>query len=386
VFERFTDRARRVLVLAQEEARLLNHNFIGTEHLLLGLIHEGEGVAAKALEVLGLGLDQVREKVEEAVGAADSTATASPPFTPRAKYVLELSLREALQLNHNYIGTEHLLLGLVREGKGVAAQVLASLGADLSTVRRQVIEMLPGNPSPEGAARTGFTPNRTGPRCPGCRTLLDGRVGYRVLPVPPVGAAGASEPIDVIFVYCLNCGVVIAHTEPAGTTERLSERDTRSSTLGLSTTETDSPPPHPYPRLIAEGTTGEGVRWTLTAGGRDDSYATMVRTEDADGIIDSGGMGGPKLWGGDRLNFYRGVNSDRGPRSVAVRCDPSIVRLVLVLEPATELELTQCGDGVIDGLRFGITLVARDAQLREIIGFDGDGSVVERHDLRRAGH
>jgi len=148
LFERFTDRARRVLVLAQEEARLLNHNFIGTEHILLGLIHEGEGVAAKALESLGISLEAVREKVEETIGPAGQTTSGSPPFTPRAKKVLELSLREALQLGHNYIGTEHMLLGLVREGEGVAAQVLVSLGADLSRVRQQVIQLLSGYQSP----------------------------------------------------------------------------------------------------------------------------------------------------------------------------------------------------------------------------------------------
>jgi ATP-dependent Clp protease ATP-binding subunit ClpC len=145
MFERFTDRARRVLVLAQEEARLLNHGFIGTEHILLGLIHEGEGLAAKALESLGISLEAVREKVEETIGPAGSTGpSASPPFTPRAKKVLELSLREALQLGHNYIGTEHILLGLVREGEGVAAQVLVSLGADLPRVRQKVIQLVSG--------------------------------------------------------------------------------------------------------------------------------------------------------------------------------------------------------------------------------------------------
>jgi ATP-dependent Clp protease ATP-binding subunit ClpC len=144
LFERFTERARRVMVLAQEEARLLNHNFIGTEHLLLGLIHEGEGVAAKALEQLGISLEAVREKVEETMGAPSTAAGGSPPFTPRAKKVLELSLREALQLGHNYIGTEHILLGLVREGEGVAARVLVDLGADLSRVRQQVIQLLSG--------------------------------------------------------------------------------------------------------------------------------------------------------------------------------------------------------------------------------------------------
>src|ERR1700729_2293997 len=145
VFERFTDRARRVLVLAQEEARLLNHSFIGTEHILLGLIHEGEGLAAKALESLGISLEAVREKVEETIGPAGSAPTGSPPFTPRAKKVLELSLREALQLGHNYIGTEHMLLGLVREGEGAGAQVLVGLGADLEQVRRQVIKLLAGH-------------------------------------------------------------------------------------------------------------------------------------------------------------------------------------------------------------------------------------------------
>ena len=132
MFERFTDRARRVVVLAQEEARLLNHNYIGTEHILLGLIHEGEGVAAKALESLGISLEAVRSQVEEIIGQGGSSPSGHIPFTPRAKKVLELSLREALQLGHNYIGTEHILLGLIREGEGVAAQVLVKLGADLS--------------------------------------------------------------------------------------------------------------------------------------------------------------------------------------------------------------------------------------------------------------
>ncbi|MGH9070870.1 MAG: ATP-dependent Clp protease ATP-binding subunit [Acidimicrobiales bacterium] len=162
MFERFTDRARRVLVLAQEEARLLNHNFIGTEHILLGLIHEGEGVAAKALESLGISLEAVREKVEETIGPAASAPAGSPPFTPRAKKVLELSLREALQLGHNYIGTEHMLLGLVREGDGVAAQVLVHLGADLARVRSQVINLLSGyqGKEPVGAgASSGDNPS-----------------------------------------------------------------------------------------------------------------------------------------------------------------------------------------------------------------------------------
>src|ERR671922_620146 len=144
MFERFTDRARRVVVLAQEEARMLNHNYIGTEHILLGLIHEGEGVAAKALESLGISLEAVRQQVEEIIGQGGSSPSGHIPFTPRAKKVLELSLREALQLGHNYIGTEHILLGLIREGEGVAAQVLQKLGADLNRVRQQVIQLLSG--------------------------------------------------------------------------------------------------------------------------------------------------------------------------------------------------------------------------------------------------
>ncbi len=150
MFERFTDRARRVVVLAQEEARLLNHNYIGTEHILLGLIHEGEGVAAKALESLGISLEAVRQQVEEIIGQGGSSPSGHIPFTPRAKKVLELSLREALQLGHNYIGTEHILLGLIREGEGVAAQVLVKLGADLSRVRQQVIQLLSGYPGSTG--------------------------------------------------------------------------------------------------------------------------------------------------------------------------------------------------------------------------------------------
>ena len=160
MFERFTDRARRVVVLAQEEARLLNHNYIGTEHILLGLIHEGEGVAAKALESLGVSLEAVRNQVEEIIGQGGTSPSGHIPFTPRAKKVLELSLREALQLGHNYIGTEHILLGLIREGEGVAAQVLVKLGADLSRVRQQVIQLLSGYSGPGGQA--GGDPEKAG--------------------------------------------------------------------------------------------------------------------------------------------------------------------------------------------------------------------------------
>ena len=162
MFERFTDRARRVVVLAQEEARMLNHNYIGTEHILLGLIHEGEGVAAKALESLGISLEAVRSQVEEIIGQGQSAPTGHIPFTPRAKKVLELSLREALQLGHNYIGTEHILLGLIREGEGVAAQVLQKLGADLNRVRQQVIKLLSDSKGVEPAGQAGEVFGRLG--------------------------------------------------------------------------------------------------------------------------------------------------------------------------------------------------------------------------------
>ncbi len=168
MFDRFTDRARRVIVLAQDEARMLNHNYIGTEHILLGLIHEGEGVAAKALEALGISLEAVREQVEEIIGQGQQAPTGHIPFTPRAKKVLELSMREALQINHPYIGTEHILLGLIREGEGVAAQVLIKLGADLNRVRNQVLQLLSGFQSKEAA--TAGAPE-TGPQQQGSSIL-----------------------------------------------------------------------------------------------------------------------------------------------------------------------------------------------------------------------
>jgi Clp amino terminal domain, pathogenicity island component len=144
MFERFTDRARRVVVLAQEEARLLDHNYIGTEHILLGLIHEGEGLAAQVLVSMDISLATVRAEVEEIIGHGGQAPSGHIPFTPRSKKVLEMSLREALQLGHNYIGTEHILLGLIREGEGVAAQILTKLGADLSRVRQAVVQQLSG--------------------------------------------------------------------------------------------------------------------------------------------------------------------------------------------------------------------------------------------------
>jgi ATP-dependent Clp protease ATP-binding subunit ClpA len=158
VFERFTERARRVVVLAQEEARMLNHNYIGIEHILLGLVREGEGVAAKALESLGISLEAVRQQVEEIIGQGQQAPSGHIPFTPRAKKVLELSLREALQLGHNYVETEHILLGLIREGEGVAAQVLVKLGSGPARVRAHLLTGAQG-PNPELArevAPVGF--------------------------------------------------------------------------------------------------------------------------------------------------------------------------------------------------------------------------------------
>jgi ATP-dependent Clp protease ATP-binding subunit ClpC len=158
MFEKFSDRARRVVVLSQEEARLLNHNFIGTEHILLGLVHEDEGVAARALQSLNIRLDAVRREVEEIVGQGGSPPSEHIPFTPRAKKVLELSLREAIQLGHNYIGTEHILLGLLREGEGVACQVLVKLGASLPKVRARVLQLAAGVPG-QGAGGLVFRPS-----------------------------------------------------------------------------------------------------------------------------------------------------------------------------------------------------------------------------------
>jgi ATP-dependent Clp protease ATP-binding subunit ClpC len=218
VFERFTDRARRVIVLAQEEARMLNHNYIGTEHVLLGLIHEGEGIAARALGSLGISLDSVRDEITEIIGQGQSVPAGHIPFTPRAKKVLELSLRESIELGHNYIGTEHLLLGLLAEGEGVGAQVLAKMGATLTSVRSEVLKLLEGYVGKEAVSMAGGgrveTVTREPPSteaepadwpvCPRCRRPLEETVGYRVLDVP--AAAGESEARAVAFAFCQRCG------------------------------------------------------------------------------------------------------------------------------------------------------------------------------------
>jgi ATP-dependent Clp protease ATP-binding subunit ClpC len=217
MFERFTDRARRVLVLAQEEARLLEHNFIGTEHILLGLVHEGESVAAQALQALGISLAAVREKVAETIGPATGAPAAAPPFTPRAKKVLELSLREALQLGHNHIGTEHLLLGLVCEGEGVAAQVLIELSGSLSQVRDEVMRLLGGGASDRPSLSRTREPRGTlarssgSPECPGCRISLTDTLRWSTIAVP--GRSGEREGLrHAVVWWCRACGRTISIT------------------------------------------------------------------------------------------------------------------------------------------------------------------------------
>jgi ClpA/ClpB-like protein len=192
MFERFTDRARRVVPLAQEEAKRLDHNYIGTEHLLLGLIREGEGVGAKALESLGISLDAVRQQVEEIIGRGQQAPSGHIPFTPRAKKVLELSLREALQLGHDYIGTEHLLLGLIREGDGVAAQVLIRLGADLNRVRQQVILLLHQSKEPRPARRSA----EEGAPLPGVQARLDAVEDWLAAVEQRVGTGPDTSDLD----------------------------------------------------------------------------------------------------------------------------------------------------------------------------------------------
>ena len=216
MFERFTDRARRVVVLAQAEARMLNHNYIGTEHILLGLVHEGEGVAARTLESMDISLEAVRRQVEQIIGLGQAAPVGHIPFTPRAKKVLELSLRESLQLGANYIGTEHILLGLIREGEGVAAQVLQKLGADLHRVRQTVIQFLSGYPAAsEEIPMTGWTPTSgtkgwtraSGPSCPWCSRPLEGSLAYRTMVAAPDDDEG--DPISLFLLYCKSCGGIV---------------------------------------------------------------------------------------------------------------------------------------------------------------------------------
>jgi ATP-dependent Clp protease ATP-binding subunit ClpA len=222
VFERFTDRARKVVVLAQEEARLLDHNYIGPEHLLLGLAHEGEGVAAQALEQLGISLEAARAHVEEVIGRSGSSPSGHIPFTPPAKKVLELSLREALELGDERVSTEHILLGLVREGEGVAVQVLVKMGAEPERVRAQVMD-LRGPPAEGrtseaptaedlvgtavvGARRLLDLPAEQHPGCPHCGAPLADSGAVRVLALPDVRAG---HDVSAQVVYCQECGLAL---------------------------------------------------------------------------------------------------------------------------------------------------------------------------------
>jgi len=222
VFERFTDRARRAVVLAQEEARMLNHDYIGTEHLLLGLVREHDGVAGKALASLDISIEAIRRQVDEIVGQGRAAPTGHIPFTPRSKKVLELSLREALQLGHNYIGTEHILLGLIREGEGVATQVFHKLGCDLSRVRQTVLELMSGwteVAESSGGEEIGVTTEVAAvpravvveeglgddtPTCPNCFASLDETLAVKILET-----TADDEPFSVKIAYCSRCGVAL---------------------------------------------------------------------------------------------------------------------------------------------------------------------------------
>jgi ATP-dependent Clp protease ATP-binding subunit ClpC len=227
MFERFTDRSRRVVVLAQDEARELGHAYIGTEHLLLGLIREEGGVAAKALTLLRVSPEAIREQIIEVVGVGDGQPPGHIPFTPRAKKILELALREARQLGHGYIGTEHILLGIIREGEGIAAQVLQRHGLNLTTVRRAVVETLAGysGEAPAGSRpAAGWIGRRpvghvvesapagagSGPRCPSCGVDISETAAYRTI----TALGEEAGPRELVVVYCTSCGSVIAGRLP----------------------------------------------------------------------------------------------------------------------------------------------------------------------------
>jgi ATP-dependent Clp protease ATP-binding subunit ClpC len=213
MFERMTDRSRSVLALAQEEARQLDHNVIGTEHLLMGILREGEGIAAQVLQSLGVEPETVRQLIVDTVlpvmvGSPGEGSRQNPPFTPRAKKVLELSLREALQLGHTSIGTEHILLGMVREGEGVGMQVLASLGVDAPPIRQGVIQLLSGRQSAE-PPWAGARPTRSEPACHGCGSDLASVARYRAMEIPPatsIATTSEAPSIAVNAVFCGRCG------------------------------------------------------------------------------------------------------------------------------------------------------------------------------------
>ncbi len=187
---------------------MLNHNYIGTEHILLGLIHEGEGVACQVLDSIGVSLGDARREVGEIIGQGKAAPTGHIPFTPRAKKVLELSLREALQLGHNYIGTEHILLGLIREGEGVATQVLQKLGADLNRVRQQVIQAIAGRAG-EGEVDLPWE-QPEGPSCPRCSAHLEALSAKAF----DLSEEGDEIPATVVVVFCPRCGATLGTLPP----------------------------------------------------------------------------------------------------------------------------------------------------------------------------
>ncbi len=296
MFERFTDRARRVVVLAQEEARLLNHNHIGTEHILLGLIHEGEGVAYLALTELGISLDAVRAQVEAEIGQGSEAPGGHIPFTPRAKKVLELSLREALQLGHNYIGTEHILLGLIREGEGVAARVLVGLGAGLDVVRQQVVQLLAN----AGAAQAEQV--AAGP----------GRIGQQAVTAMVAGGPGfyREEPAELVRVVPLAREVF----HGLGFRMVLISLEVWSGWLDLRyALLPDGPPATPPMQEVA-------LDWQLTD--------STTRTYELAGAASGGG----RLLRVHHLTFLPGLPEDAGTLTLTARADPDAPEPLVVVE------------------------------------------------------
>ena len=296
MFERFTDRARRVVVLAQEEARLLNHNHIGTEHILLGLIHEGEGVAYLALTELGISLDAVRAQVEAEIGQGSEAPGGHIPFTPRAKKVLELSLREALQLGHNYIGTEHILLGLIREGEGVAAQVLVGLGAGLDRVRQQVVQLL-ANAGASQAEQVAAGPSRI--RQQAVTAMVAGGPGsYRDEPAELVRVV----PLAREVFHGLGFRVVLISLEVWS-----GWLDLRYALLP------DGPPATPPMQEVA-------LDWQLTD--------STTRTYELAGAASGGG----RLLRVHHLTFMPGLPEEAGTLTLTARADPDAPEPLVVVE------------------------------------------------------
>ena len=296
MFERFTDRARRVVVLAQEEARLLNHNYIGTEHILLGLIHEGEGVAYLALTELGISLDAVRAQVEAEIGQGSEAPGGHIPFTPRAKKVLELSLREALQLGHNYIGTEHILLGLIREGEGVAAQVLVGLGAGLDRVRQQVVQLL-ANAGASQAEQVAAGPSRI--RQQAVTAMVAGGPGsYR------------DEPAELVRVVPLAREVF----QGLGFRVVLISLEVWSGWLDLRYALLPAGPPATPPMQEV------ALDWQLTD--------STTRTYELAGAASGGG----RLLRVHHLTFMPGLPEEAGSLTLTVRADPDAPEPLVVVE------------------------------------------------------